>query len=119
MTVWLLCFQPSGPPAHRFAHPGYWASLSRVCSAGSPIPFRRFAVRYVRGFYLMLPMGAPSPTRHFCLRSCPVGVVLPSGNGGQFYLRNNVPEYRSKCHARHTQDVARSRPVRFLAPWGG
>ena len=34
-------------------------------------------------------------TRHLCRRSCPVGVVLPSGNGGQFYFRDNVPEDQS------------------------
>jgi len=27
------------------------------------------------------------PTRHFCPRSCLVGVALPSGHGGQFYFR--------------------------------
>jgi hypothetical protein len=33
---------------------------------------------------------------------CPVGVALPSGNGGQFYFRQRVPEERRLHHARRT-----------------
>ena len=91
---------PSACISVRFA--GYWISPIHDCSILSPIPFRRFAVRYVRRFYLMVPMGTPSPTRRFCSRSCLVGVVLPSGNGGQFYFRCYTSEHQLQCRARHT-----------------
>ena len=78
---------PSACISVRFV--GYWISPIHDCSILSPIPFRRFAVRYVRG-----STSCFLSTRHFCSRSCLVGVVLPSGNGGQFYFRCNASEYR-------------------------
>lgn len=79
---------PSACISVRFA--GYWISPIHDCSILSPIPFRRFAVRYVRRFTSCF-----FSTRRFCSRSCPVGVALPSGNGGQFYFRLNEPEDQS------------------------
>ena len=61
---------------------GYQDSLWYACSSSSPQPFSWFAVRYVHGFCLMLP-----PDIHFWSCPCPVGVVLPSGNGGLLLLR--------------------------------
>lgn len=45
---------PSASTSVRFT--GYWISPFRVSSTRFPIPFRRFTVRYIRGFYLMLPL---------------------------------------------------------------
>jgi len=39
---------------------GYQDSLWYACSSSSPLPFSRFAVRYVHGFCLMLPPDTPS-----------------------------------------------------------
>ena len=47
------------PASHRFDTAGYWVSLAQACSTLSPMPYSRFAVRYVRRFYLMLP---PDPS---------------------------------------------------------
>ena len=47
------------PASHRFDTAGYRVSLAQACSTLSPMPYSRFAVRYVRRFYLMLP---PDPS---------------------------------------------------------
>jgi len=41
-------------------------------------------------------------TAHFWNCPCLVGVALPSGNGGQFYFRQLMPEERRMRHARRT-----------------
>ncbi len=71
---------PSNFTSVRFT--GYQDSLWYACSSSSPQPFSWFAVRYVHGFCLMLP-----PDTHFWSCPCPVGVALPSGNGGLLLLR--------------------------------
>ena len=71
---------PSNFTSVRFT--GYQDSLWYACSSSSPQPFSWFAVRYVHGFCLMLP-----PDIHFWSCPCPVGVALPSGNGGLLLLR--------------------------------
>ena len=47
------------PASHRFDTAGYRVSLAQACLTLSPMPYSRFAVRYVRRFYLMLP---PDPS---------------------------------------------------------
>jgi hypothetical protein len=71
---------PSSFTSVRFS--GYQDSLSHACSSSSPQPFSWFAVRYVHGFCLMLP-----PDSHLWGCPCPVGVALPSGNGGLLIIR--------------------------------
>ena len=61
---------------------GYQDLLWYACSPSSPQPYSWFAVRYVHGFCLMLP-----PDTHFWSCPCPVGVALPSGNGGLLLIQ--------------------------------
>lgn len=49
----------SRPASRRVDHSGYQASRIHACSAFSPTPSSRFAVRYVPGFCLMLPPDIP------------------------------------------------------------
>lgn len=59
----------SRPTSLRFT--GYWASLSHACSTSSPLPYSRFAVRYVHGFCLMLPPDGPLLVTALALSALP------------------------------------------------
>ena len=71
----------------------------------SPTPARPPPRCHIVGSLFATYMGSAScflRTAHFWYCPCPVGVALPSGNGGQFYFRQLVPEERRLRHAWRT-----------------
>ena len=65
----------SRPAPRRFGSTGYRASSPSALLAPSPTPSSWFAVRYVRGFYLMLPPDIPfrkMPLPCWCSPSVPM-----------------------------------------------
>ena len=87
------------PPAYRFDSPDIGSRLFTTA--------RSSPRSHLGGSLFATYAGSTScflSTRRFCSRSCLVGVVLPSGNGGQFYFRCHASEYQLQCHARHTMD---------------
>ena len=89
----------SRPASPKKGFPGYRVSLCHACSTPFPRPYSRFVVRYVHCFCLMLP-----PDIHLWDCPCPVGVALPSANGGRFTATSFLSsmEGRIARHARRT-----------------
>ena len=53
------CLPRCRPASHQGDFTGYVVSLSHACSTISSTPYSWFAVRYVPGFYLILPPDIP------------------------------------------------------------
>ncbi len=102
----------SRPAAHRGATPDIWPRSFK--------PARPAPRCHVAGSLFATYAGSTScflPTRRLCSCSCPVGVALPSGHGGQFYFRHHAPEGQRLRHAKRTSGPWR-RP-RMADAYGG
>jgi len=90
------CLPRYRPASHRRVFTGYTVSPSHD---GSTPP-----QRHIAGSLFVTYLGSTSyflQTPHFWQCPCPVGVVLPSGNGARFTSRLR-PEDRQVRHARRT-----------------